>query len=106
MDAKELDSFALDLREPIYVARCPFCGLDIVLGVRKDNGHACLAHSSHPDPNDPTHTRHMTGCEKFNLICRGADVIPRLHREGARWQLVEDIAIEQRLRASVNGKGA
>jgi hypothetical protein len=93
----QLDAFKFDLSEPIYMARCPFCGLELLLGVRKDNGHAALAHSSHPDPNDPTHTRHITACERFKAIAGNTDVIPRLHREGARWQLVEGSALMESL---------
>jgi hypothetical protein len=89
MDAKQLESFQFNPAEPLYIARCPFCGLDLMLGVRKDNGHASIAHSSHPDPNDKTHTRYMTGCERFNALVGVPDVLPRLHREGARWQAVE-----------------
>jgi hypothetical protein len=97
-----LDSFALDPREPVSMARCPFCGLDLVLGVRKDNGHAALAHSSHPDPSDPTHTKHKTGCDRFNAIAREPDVLRRLHREGARWKMLEGEALE-RLTRGANG---
>lgn len=98
-----LESFAFDPSEPIYVARCPFCGLDLVLGVRKDNGHASLAHSSYPDPDDPTKTRHLTGCEKFNALAHANDVLPQLHRAGARWQAVEGQRLERLLSGRTNG---
>jgi len=86
----KLAQFQFDPREPIYRARCPFCGLDIMMGVRKDNGHSAIAHSSHADKDDVTRTRHVTSCEGFKFLLTQADVLPRLHKLGARWERVEE----------------
>lgn len=84
---KDLESFKFDPGEPIYRARCPFCGLDLMMGVRKDNGHAAIAHSAHPDPGDPM--RHVTACQGFQFLLTQADLLPRLERLGAKWQRIE-----------------
>lgn len=87
----KLAQFQFDLAEPIYRARCPFCGLDIMMGVRKDNGHSAIAHTSHVDPKDVTQTARVTSCAGFQFLLTQADIIPRLRKLGAVWERVERV---------------
>jgi hypothetical protein len=82
----ELESFSIDPREPAGLARCPWCGQDIVLGVRKDTRNVSLVHAGHQDPTDPTNTRFVTGCEQFARVVRLPDVMQQLHNAGTRFQ--------------------
>jgi hypothetical protein len=81
----ELESFSIDPREPAGLARCPWCGADIVLGVRKDSRNVSLAHSGHRDPTDPTGTRYVSGCEPFVHALGQVDVMRILVNAGARF---------------------
>jgi hypothetical protein len=82
----ELESFQIDPREPAGLARCPWCGQDIVLGVRKDTRNVSLAHAGHRDPTDATGTRFISGCDPFVHALGQPDVIRRLMAAGARFE--------------------
>jgi hypothetical protein len=82
----ELASFSIDPQEPAGLARCPWCGQDIVLGVRKDTRNVSLAHAGHRDPTDLTGTRYVSGCDPFLDALGHDDVIKRLYNAGARFQ--------------------
>lgn len=83
---QELESFYLDPREPPGLARCPWCGGDIVLGVRKDTRNLSIAHQAHPDPTDSTGTRFVSGCEQFLAVLGHNDLFQCLFSAGARFQ--------------------
>lgn len=81
----ELESFSIDPREPAGLATCPWCGQDIVLGVRKDTRNVTIAHSAHKDPTDPSGTRFISGCDPFVAALSRPDVVGFLHRSGCRF---------------------
>lgn len=83
---QELETLSIDPRQPAGLSRCPWCGLDLVLGVRKTNGNVALAHQAHQDPTDPSRTRWISGCEAFLAVSKETDVMRRLYNAGARWQ--------------------
>lgn len=82
----ELDTMQIDPKEPAGLARCPWCGQDIVLGVRKDSRNVSLAHAGHRDPTDASGTRFISGCNPFVEALSHDDVIQRLVNAGARFQ--------------------
>jgi hypothetical protein len=82
----ELETLQIDPHEPAGLARCPWCGQDIVLGVRKDSRNVTLAHAGHRDPTDPTGLRWISGCAPFVEALGYDDVIRRLVDAGARFE--------------------
>ena len=83
---EELEKFIIDPREPAAWSRCPFCGADIVMGVRKDTRNITLAHSAFRDPSDASGTRYVSGCDRFTQALSRVDVIEYLFQAGARFQ--------------------
>lgn len=84
----ELESFLIDPREPASFAPCPFCGRDIVLGVRKETRNVCLAHAAYKDPTDATGLRYLSGCEPFTtMVARNPlDFLRACKSHGVRWE--------------------
>jgi hypothetical protein len=82
----ELETLSIDPRESAGIARCPWCGQDIIIGVRKDTGNITLAHAGHRDPTDPTGTRYISGCDAFMEALQHDDVIRRIYNAGGRFQ--------------------
>lgn len=58
----ELQGFKLELQTALH-ARCPFCGGDLVLGYRKENGNLALLHSLEPEKPSL-----IPGCETFQRL--------------------------------------
>lgn len=85
----ELQTLDLDLSESAGIARCPFCGLDMILGVRKATRNVTLGHQGHADPTDPTGTRFISGCPAFAEATRHPDVMRRLQLAGATWHKLQ-----------------
>lgn len=85
---EQLESFMLDPREPASVAVCPFCGGDVVLGVRKESRNVCLAHQAHKDPTDASGTRFVSGCEPFTTMVaqNPLDFLRACKSRGVRWE--------------------
>lgn len=82
----ELEAFAIDPRQPSAMAVCPFCGLELVLGYRKDTGNLSLAHASFPDPTRPG--EHIAGCDPFRDIAsrNGVEFLRLCKSRGVHWQ--------------------
>jgi hypothetical protein len=64
--ASELEQFAIDPTRRAYWGTCPWCGLTIVLGHRKDTGNVCIAHEGFPDPMQQGAM--LCGCEVFREL--------------------------------------
>lgn len=84
----QLESMQIDPREPAAIARCPWCGQAVVLGVRKDTRNVMLAHAGARDPTDPSGTRYVSGCDPFVDALGKDDVIKRIYSAGARFQKI------------------
>jgi uncharacterized C2H2 Zn-finger protein len=82
----ELEALQIDPRESAGLARCPWCGQDIIIGVRKDTRNVTLAHGGHRDPTDASGTRFITGCDPFVDALKQDDVLARLYNAGARFR--------------------
>lgn len=84
----QLKAFAFDMRMPIKWAKCPFCGGELVTGVRLDTRNLCAKHSGIPDPDNEG--GYVNACERFREVASRSIVewARLLRAAGVQWHVL------------------
>lgn len=85
LSTQALERLAIDPHTTWAHARCPWCGLDLVLGVNAQTRNLTLVHSGQADPTDTTGTRFVIGCEPYQRLAHHDDLLPTLRSAGVRF---------------------